>query len=733
MAAGEKAITCAASIGAGCATLADAAITGGILTIFAGATGAASLFSDQASKSSIESELTKIRKEIYGSLSRYTTENETTPATIDAIYIRLDSSFQDCIPTDTELVEAGVAPSEIGKLILEKLSQIDGRFETDKIWREIARRIFEGAFERAFARQDFLLSLAPKITQQTLQDLTIIKDGVAELRLENAEGMEKILARLESIEHTSGDARPLGDPAQLQKQIRTLYRSNDVEAQKALERGVPGDGIDDLDALNRQRVNHIRDMESGLAIEKLAAARSCRAAGAAHFFLGQVGKALENYEAARELEPNDFWTLVYLTRIYHLSARTAEALTFANLSANAALTEREHSVALNEIGDIQVARGDLTAALTAYGEGLVIARHLAEDETNAGAQRDLSVSLNKIGDIQIARGDLAAALTAYEGSLAISRRLAENETNAGAQRDLSVSLNKVGDIQVARGALAAALTAYEEGLSIRRRLAEDETNAGAQRDLSVSLNNIGNIQIARGDLAAALTFYQEGLAILRRLAEDQTNAGAKRDLSVSLNKIGDVQVARGDLAAALAFYQEGLVIARRLAEDQTNAGAKRDLSVSLDRVGAIQRARGDLTTTLTAYEESLTIRRHLAEDETNAGARRDLSVSLNNIGDIQIARGDLAAALTFYEEGLVIARRLAENETNAGAQRDLSVSLERTGDTYEKLDDIEAAIRQYEESLPVAERLAALDQTHTQWAYDLKITRRRLAALKAKR
>ena len=141
------------------------------------------------------------------------------------------------------------------------------------------------------------------------------------------------------------------------------------------------------------------------------------------------------------------------------------------------------------IGDVQVAQGDLPAALTSYRASLAIAERLAKaDPGNAEWQRDLSVSHERIGDVQVAQGDLPAALTSYRASLAIAERLAKADPgNAGWQRDLSVSHNRIGDVQVAQGDLPAALTSYRASLAIAERLAKaDPGNAVWQRDLSVS-------------------------------------------------------------------------------------------------------------------------------------------------------------------------------------------------------------------------------------------------------
>jgi eukaryotic-like serine/threonine-protein kinase len=108
--------------------------------------------------------------------------------------------------------------------------------------------------------------------------------------------------------------------------------------------------------------------------------------------------------------------------------------------------------------------------------------------------------------VQSARGNLEAALKAYGDSHAIFEKLAaQDPSNAGWQRDLSVSFERIGDVQRAQGNLEAALKAYEDGLAIREKLAaQDPSNAEWQRDLSVSFERIGDVQSAEGNLEAAL-------------------------------------------------------------------------------------------------------------------------------------------------------------------------------------------------------------------------------------
>ena len=295
---------------------------------------------------------------------------------------------------------------------------------------------------------------------------------------------------------------------------------------------------------------------------------------------------------------------------------------------------------LVETGDALVEAGYLERDYRFQAKALAHARSLAaRDPNDAGWRRDLSVSYDRVGDVQVAQGDLPAALASFRAGLAIREGLSKTDPgNAGWRRDLSVSHNKIGDVQVAQGDLPAALASFRAGLAIREGLSKtDPGNAGWRRDLSVSHNKIGDVQVAQGDLPAALASFRAGLAIAEGLSKtDPGNAGWRRDLSVSHNKIGDVQVAQGDLPAALASFRAGLAIAEGLSKtDPGNAGWRRDLSVSYDRVGDVQVAQGDLPAALASFRAGLAIREGLSKtDPGNAGWRRDLIVSCVKIAQV---------------------------------------------------------------------------------------------------
>ncbi len=170
---------------------------------------------------------------------------------------------------------------------------------------------------------------------------------------------------------------------------------------------------------------------------------------------------------------------------------------------------------LLEAGDAMQTAGNTAGALRLYRQ--------AQQAAEAGGealQRDLSVSHNRVGDVQVAQGDLAAALKSYQAGLEIPQTLARVDPgNQGWQRDLSVSHNKVGDVQVAQGDLAAALKSYQAGLEIAQTLVRmDPGNAEWQVDVAVSCWKLGQkLGSAGGSIAQRQAWLQQGLDVLQRL------------------------------------------------------------------------------------------------------------------------------------------------------------------------------------------------------------------------
>jgi tetratricopeptide (TPR) repeat protein len=323
-----------------------------------------------------------------------------------------------------------------------------------------------------------------------------------------------------------------------------------------------------------------------------------------------------------------------------------------------------------EFGDLGVITGSLGAAAIAFNEALAAARR-------TGNEWDESAALNSIGDVLEAQGNLSEALKSFRDGLAIADRLARaSPDNAGPQRELSVSYDRIGDVLVAQGNLPEALKSFRESFAIAKRLAQsDPGNARWQRDLSISFDHIGDVMLAQGKLAAALKSFRDSLAIAERVAQtDPDNLIWQGDLSASYDRIGDVMLAQGKLAAALKSFRDSLAIRERLVQsDPGNAVWQRDLSVSCDHIGDVLLAQGQLPEALKSFGDSVSIVERLTQsDPGNTEWQRDLAVSYEKIGDVLVEQLKPAEALQSFRRSLEIAERLARSDPdNPGWQFDL--------------------------------------------------------------
>ena len=106
-----------------------------------------------------------------------------------------------------------------------------------------------------------------------------------------------------------------------------------------------------------------------------------------------VAKAAPLLCAAAHLAGDNFWYWINCGRAQEKLGQLAlEQKTFETakvVAKNENPQGRDYSVALNDLGNMHVAQGDIPAALIAYEEGLGIARTLSQrDPRNAEWQRD---------------------------------------------------------------------------------------------------------------------------------------------------------------------------------------------------------------------------------------------------------------------------------------------------------------------------------------------------------
>lgn len=111
-------------------------------------------------------------------------------------------------------------------------------------------------------------------------------------------------------------------------------------------------------------------------------------------------EVLRLWQAAAERDPGDLRTWIFLARLHQEVGQTDKADDAASRALNAATQPRDRSAALNTLGDVQVAAGDLAAARTSFEDSHQVRTRLAAaNPSSAEAQRDVAVSLWRLAQL----------------------------------------------------------------------------------------------------------------------------------------------------------------------------------------------------------------------------------------------------------------------------------------------------------------------------------------------
>jgi tetratricopeptide (TPR) repeat protein len=211
-----------------------------------------------------------------------------------------------------------------------------------------------------------------------------------ELRAENAAMAAKIDAILAAVSPAAG-AEPIGVEAEAAKKgaVVRLVTDTAKAAERATRDIARGDVSGGFDILAKEA----RAAEA-------EAANKWRRLGALAVGV-DTARARAAYEEAFRLQPEDFWTCVELARLRRKAGDLAASRQAAEAAERAARTDRERSVADDEIGDVLVKAGDLSGAKARFEASLeVMERLAAANPGSAEAQRDVWVSLWRLANME---------------------------------------------------------------------------------------------------------------------------------------------------------------------------------------------------------------------------------------------------------------------------------------------------------------------------------------------
>ncbi len=176
---------------------------------------------------------------------------------------------------------------------------------------------------------------------------------------------------------------------------------------------------------------------------------------------------------------------------------------------------------------------------------------------DAGVIRELSTAEERRGDVELMKGDITAARTDFDRSYKRIERLARlDPENKMLQADLRVADYHEGRALALAGKYHEALVVLQRALQGYLALhleADSGPGPGAMQAW------VGEAQVGTHNIARALQSFQKAAAIM---APDQaTYDDARSDLAVVETKIGDTLIKMGKLREASATYSKALEIA----------------------------------------------------------------------------------------------------------------------------------------------------------------------------
>jgi tetratricopeptide (TPR) repeat protein len=239
--------------------------------------------------------------------------------------------------------------------------------------------------------------------------------------------------------------------------------------------------------------------------------------------------------------------------------------------------------AMYEDGWTQTEAGNLEAGQKAYSRALELAK-LGDHPDWAG------LAQTGLGNIQVFRGNLDAAIAAYREAERILRPFAKLDPMGRGQMILASVYDQMGDVMRRERRSADALRSYRDSLNIHEHLAATHPHdTQDQVFLALSYDRIGRLLFAQGDLNGAEDFYRNSQNLRRAIAtagpDNPTSAG---HLAGSDQEIGDIERERGDFISAIDSYGQAVGILERLARsDVESLQWQRNLAVAYEHISTM--------------------------------------------------------------------------------------------------------------------------------------------------
>jgi CHAT domain-containing protein/Tfp pilus assembly protein PilF len=295
------------------------------------------------------------------------------------------------------------------------------------------------------------------------------------------------------------------------------------------------------------------------------------------------------------------------------------------------------------IGNLLVARGELTEATRAFTESADLSAATGGRNAEARALNDAGIAYRRLGQAE-------RAVALYERALPLAR----------ASRDGPLEGNVLNNLGVAYRALGES----DRALDIYQQVLENRRAAGDRKGQISPLLNVGNALGRAGQYQQGLRFHLEALAAVREVGDKAREAEV-------LDTLGWTYYGIGDYGRALEHYGAALSLARDTGQIAEQPEILYGTARTLHRLGRTEEA-------IATFSDAMTVTRATR----NAYVLRNL---LAELSDVHRAKGNLVEAERHITEAVDLDERLRTAITSP----DLRASfIAAEHDNYERLIDI---------------------------------------------